>query len=221
MGDRTVLQSRTAAAERLATDLADFGDDRSVVLGLSPGGMVLADVIARKIGATLLPLVVRKIRPPDHPESVVGAVAPGGILVLNNSEIEALGLDESSIDEAAARERAEKRRRMRNYGATEEIDVENRDVILVDDGLQTGLSAIAALEFVRRRHPARIAFAVGVCPRAAVAHFAEEMDLFRCAATPDPFYSVADAYAEFPEVDEDEVISIMKRHGASEEAARS
>src|SRR5437867_8589405 len=146
--------NRTEAGRLLAEKLVQYaGRDDVIVLGLPRGGVPVAYEVAHRLGAPLDVFVVRKLGVPGHEELAMGAVATGGVRVLNDQLVEQLGISDQMIDAVAARERQELARRERLYrGGRPPPDVRGRTVILVDDGLATGATMYAAVEALRKRN---------------------------------------------------------------------
>jgi predicted phosphoribosyltransferase/dienelactone hydrolase len=193
--------------ERLARDLR--GDD-AVVLGLPRGGVPVARQVARALGAPLDVFLVRKLGFPGQPELAMGALASGGIRVLNESIVRELRLDGALIDSVTAREAAELARREEAYrGDRPPPDLGGRTVVLVDDGLATGATMRAAAEAVRSRVPRRIVLAVPVAPPQAVEGLRDVADDVVVLLAPEPFQAVGLWYGDFREVPDDEVRRLL------------
>ena len=181
------------------------------VLALPRGGVPVAYQVALALGAPLDVYVVRKLGLPGHEELAIGAIASGGVRVLNEDIIQNLDVAENLIDEVAGREFAELQRREQLYrGERPALDVRDRIVILVDDGLATGASMRAAILGLRTQHPARIIVAV---PTAA-AETCNELELLAnqviCASTPRPFDGVGRWYEDFSPTSDEEVEAILE-----------
>jgi putative phosphoribosyl transferase len=156
--------------------------------------------------------VVRKLGVPGQEELAMGALASGGIVVLNRNIIEALGISQEMIDAAVAREQRELERREREYrDGRPPIDVQGRTVILVDDGLATGSSMRVAATALRKKLPARIVVAVPVAAPSTCAAFENEVDKVICAATPEPFWAVGVGYRDFSQTTDEEVRELLRR----------
>lgn len=181
------------------------------MLGLPRGGVPVAFEIARRLRAPLDVVVARKIGAPMQPELGVGAIAEGGILVTDESLIRRLGLEHADLRPIIQSELNEMQRRIDEYRGGEELqDPKGRVSILVDDGLATGVSMVAAIRAVRRAEPERIVVAVPVCARETVRDIGGEADDVICILTPDPFTSVGFWYDDFDQTTDAEVIELLE-----------
>jgi len=205
-------RSRPDAGRFLAETLAEYGARTDVVvLGLAPGGVPLAAEIAAGLRAPLDAVVVGRLYFPSRPELTMGAIAPGGVRVLDGELIQALGLSAEKLDEITLREQAELEQRERLYrGGRAEIDLNHRTLILVDDGMATGLSMLAAVRYVRQQAPTQIVMAVPVASAGARERVRNEVDACVCPAIPEPFYSVGDWYQSFPQITDGEVARLLE-----------
>ena len=202
---------RTEAGRQLAGHLMHYADRPDVlVLGLPRGGVAVAHEVARELHVLLDIFLVRKLGVPGHEELALGAIASGGVRVLNADLVKSLGISEKTIDEIAAEEERELKRREKLYrGERAPVDVRGRIIILVDDGLATGATMRAAVAALQRQHPARIVVAVPVAARDTCADFAEEVDEVICAKMPDPFMAVGLWYEHFPQLTDEEVRELL------------
>jgi predicted phosphoribosyltransferase len=168
--------------------------------------------VAQALGAPLDVFLVRKLGVPGHEELAMGAIASGGIRVLNPSVVQMLRVPEHEIDTVAAREQRELERRERAYrGDRPEPEIRGRTVILVDDGLATGSSMRAAVAALRSQHPERLVVAVPVAAPDTCDAFRDEVDDIVCAITPEPFYAVGLWYADFSQTSDAEVHELLER----------
>jgi predicted phosphoribosyltransferase len=206
-----LFRDRHEAGRTLAQKLTNYaGRDDVLVLALPRGGVPVAYEVARALGAALDVFIVRKLGVPGHEELAMGAIATGGVRVLNRSVVDAARIPQSEIDRVTAIEDAELRRRERQYrGSRSPPDVRGRVAILVDDGLATGSTMRAAAAALRRQDPAEIVVAVPVASEETCDEFRSEVDRIVCARTPEPFYAVGVWYEDFTQTSDDEVRSLL------------
>lgn len=204
------FKDRTDAAERLTQQLKKFSDRDAIVLGMARGGVILAKEIAQTIGAEMDVLVVRKIGAPRNPEYGVGAVAPDGKPVFDKSALYMLGLGESDLQPTVWSETQEIYRRLKTYRqGMLPLEVANRTVILVDDGLATGVTALAAARYIKSLGASYLIFAAPVCSQPGVRMLEEEVDEVICLLAPAVFQAVGLWYEDFSQVEDNEVIRAM------------
>jgi len=211
--DRSLYADRHYAGRALAAALGHFvGREDLVVLALPRGGVPVAVPVVDLLGAPLGALVVRKIGVPGRPELAMGAVASvGGVMtvVSNDSVRSSLGISATSFDSAARRETAEATRRVEVLGG-EPLSTRDRTVIVVDDGLATGTTMLAAVRALRAQHPFAVVVAVPVGARQAVQHLARVADDVVCPLLPEPFLAVGMAYQDFTQVTDAEVQRLLR-----------
>ncbi len=205
------LTDRRTAGQRLAQALDDYRERGPVrVLALPRGGVPVALEVARHLDAELDLMLVRKLPTPGQEELAMGAIASGGVRVLNRELIDYLGIDERAIETAAERQERELQRRERAYrGDRPWPELEGATVILVDDGLATGATMKAALEAVRRYRPRRVVVAVPVAPADTIDELRRVADDVVCLATPDHFVAIGRWYRHFDQVGDDEVRDML------------
>lgn len=196
---------RTDAGERLAPLVADAVSGETVVLAIPRGGVIVAVPVARRLGALLDVVIPSKIRAPGNPELGLGAVAPG-VRVLDERLVERLGVSPAYLEEEIAREEAEIERRTRSYrGERPPLELSGRTAVVVDDGVATGGTALAALAWARAQGPVAVVFAAPVGPLDAPARLAGACDAVVIAERPATFFAVGQWYEDFTQVDDDEV----------------
>src|SRR6266545_2250388 len=190
MFDYPSFRNRVEAGRVLARHLDRYANrDDVLVLGLPRGGVPVAYEVATALHAPLDVFIVRKLGVPGHEELAMGAIASGGIRVLNRDLFEHVHIPQRLVDAAVRREQAEIERRESEYrGGRPFPDLEGRTVILVDDGLATGSTMRAGAQALREKHPARVVVAVPVASRSACEEIGSEVDEIVCAETPEPFY---------------------------------
>lgn len=214
------FRDRADAGRELARHLERHAGTDAIVLALPRGGVPVAYEVASSLGLPLDVFVVRKLGTPGHAELAMGAIASGGVRVLNDTVVGELGLDEATIADVAAEEQRQLEEGERRYrGGRPAPDVRGRTALLVDDGLATGSTMLAAVQAVRGLEPAAVVVAVPIAPQETCERLAEEADEMVCAATPEPFGSVGTWYADFGQTTDDEVAGLLER-AATENARR-
>jgi erythromycin esterase-like protein/predicted phosphoribosyltransferase len=213
-----LFQDRRDAGRALAALLDRYrGRPDVVVLGLPRGGVPVAYEVAMALGAPLDVFVVRKLGVPGHEEVAMGALASGGVVVLNDDVIRGADIPSEAIQRVAEQEARELLRREQAYREGRPmLDVQGKTVILVDDGLATGASMRAAIQALRRLGPAAIVVAVPAAPEPTCRELAAHVDDVVCATTPSPFFAVGQSYWDFEQTTDAEVRDLLR--GASAEA---
>ena len=209
-----IFKDRVDAGQQLAQRLIEdrYQDKNSLVLALPRGGVVVGFEIASALGAPLDVIIARKLGAPGMPEFGIGAIAPGGVLIVDERTTHYLGISKEQIDLIAAREREEMERRINLYrGGRPMPEIRNRTVILVDDGIATGVTARAAIQTIRRQKPHRLTLAVPVCAPDTARLLRSEVDSFVCIESPHDFRAISLWYADFRQTSDEEVISLLNR----------
>ena len=206
---------RTVAGREVAARLGHLaGQAGVIVLGLPRGGVPVAYEVARALGAPLDVLLARKLGVPQQPELAMGAVAAGGVRVLHQAVIDALGITPDVVDAAAAREGAEATRREQSYRAGRPpLDVAGRTVVVVDDGLATGSTMRAAVAALRALQAGRIVVAVPVGARETCRELAAVADEVVCVEAPADFHAVGQFYDDFTPTTDDEIRALLGPKG--------
>lgn len=217
MSDRA-FRDRRDAGRVLARLLDHFrGQPEVIVLGLPRGGVPVAYEVATALGVPLDVFVVRKLGVPGHDELAMGAIAGGGVLVVNDDVVRGLGIRPEAIREVADREGRELVRREQAYREGRPAPtLADRTVVLVDDGLATGASMRAAVSALREHDPARIVVAVPVSPKSTCGEIEALVDEVVCAITPARFGAVGKAYRSFAQTSDDEVRDLLRVAGGQE-----
>ena len=213
MDDRDAFIDRRNAGRVLASRLAKYtGRDDVVVLALPRGGVPVAYEVASALGVPMDVFLVRKLGTPGHRELAMGAIASGGVRVVNEDVVHWYGISDSAIQRIAREEQEELERRERAYrGDRPAPDLTNRILILIDDGLATGSTMRAAAQAVRARRPARVVIAVPVGAPQTCAELAAVADEVICARMPEPFSAVGQWYLNFDQTDDDEVRELLQK----------
>lgn len=210
-GDR--YRDRTEAGDLLGAELARRLGKRDdvVVLALPRGGLPVGHEVARALDAPLDVFVVRKLGVPGHEELAMGAIASGGVRVLNEDVLGYIPIPQRAIEAVAEREKVELERREREYrGNRPPLDVRGKTVIVVDDGLATGSTMRAAVRALRQMDPRAIIVAVPVAARQTCAELRREVDDLVCLRMPDPFEAVGLWYDDFSQTTDEEVHEILE-----------
>jgi predicted phosphoribosyltransferase len=208
-----LFSDRIDAGRQLARRLRYLkGREKLVVLGLPRGGVPVAAEVAAALGAPLDVVVVRKLGVPGQEELAMGAIASGGVRVVNREIVSAIGISGDLFDQVAATEARELERRERMYRKDRPFpDLKDTTVLLVDDGVATGSTMIAALRALRQHHPAHLVAAAPVMAESARAALSREADACVTVATPEPFYGVGQWYRDFSQTSDAEVVALLDR----------
>jgi predicted phosphoribosyltransferase len=211
--DARPFRDRREAGQVLAQELARYaGRDDVVVLALPRGGVPVAYEVASALGAPLDVFVVRKLGLPGQEELAMGAIASGGVRVLNERVIAEAAVREEEVDEVARREQAEVERREQLYrDGHAPLDVRGKIAILIDDGLATGSTMRAAVAALRRQEPAKLLVGVPTAARSTCEELEQEVDEIVCARTPEPFWAVGAWYEDFSQTTDEEVRDLLAR----------
>jgi putative phosphoribosyl transferase len=206
------FEDRAYAGRLLGQALAKYANRPDViVLALPRGGVPVGFEAAQAINASLDIMLVRKLGTPGHEELAMGAIASGGITVFNAELVSRLHIGPELMEAAIKREQQELQRREQAYRGNHPLPVvENRHVILVDDGLATGASMRAAVAALRQRNPASVIVAIPVAPPDTVAMLKEEADEVICLAMPEPFSAVGRWYRDFSQTTDEDVKSLLE-----------
>jgi putative phosphoribosyl transferase len=209
-----LFRDRADAGRALAGAMPYDGD--LTVLALPRGGVPIGFEIADRLDAPLDVVGVRKLGAPGHPEYGIGAIAEGGVRVLDERAVAALGLDDASIEAVEEAERRELRRRLDLYRAGRDLpELSGRTAVIVDDGLATGVTAHAAVLAARTGSPQQVVLAVPVGSTAAVQRLSKAADEVICLHTPDRFQAVGLWYERFDQTSDDEVLHLLVEAGTT------
>ncbi|NWL18792.1 phosphoribosyltransferase [Pseudomonas umsongensis] len=210
---QTTLPNRAEAGRRLVEPLLKYANRPDVIiLALPRGGVPVAYEVATALNVRLDLMLVRKLGVPSHPEFAMGAIASGGVQILNDDALRAHPIDRASFEAVVAREALELSRREKAYrGDRPPPQLKDQVVILVDDGLATGSSMMAAIHAVRMQAPERIVVAVPVAPRETVEDLSMQVDEVICPLIPEWMMSIGYWYLDFSQTSDEEVIDLMQR----------
>jgi putative phosphoribosyl transferase len=205
-----MFRDRDDAGRQLAQRLVEEDFDDPLVLALPRGGVPVAAQVASALGAPLMAFVARKLGAPGQPELGIGAIAEGSDEVVVTPTARRLGLDDSRLSSLVEAEQAELRRRLDHYrGGAPLPDIESREVILVDDGLATGVTAEAALRALRRRGPRRLVLAIPVCAPESATRLAGIADDVVYVASPPNMHAIGAWYDDFTQTSDAEVLDLL------------
>jgi predicted phosphoribosyltransferase len=206
-----IFADRVEAGERLGAALRHLTGSNPVVLAIPRGGVIVGEAVARTLDAPLDVVVPRKIGAPGNPELAIGAVAPG-IRVLDARMVRGLGVSDAYLDREIAAQEAEIERRQAAYrGGRPPQPVEGRTAIVVDDGVATGSTAVAALRWARRQGAERVVLAVPVAPPQSLDRLGAEVDELVVLETPRPFFAVGEWYRDFDQTSDQQVVDALAR----------
>lgn len=212
-----MFRDRRHAGELLAGPLAHYrSQDQTIVLGLPRGGVPVAAAVAHALALPLDALLVHKIGAPSEPELAVGAVAADGLLLLDEKTIERMHISRTALEHAIAREREELSRRQQLYREDRPpLALKGMTTILVDDGLATGYTMLAAIRAVRQRRPARVVVAVPVAATEILDRLRQEADEITCAEIPPQLEAVGQFYQDFRQISDKQVLQELQHSGSS------
>lgn len=205
------FKDRRDAGRKLGKHLQGEIEGDIIVIGLPRGGVEVAFEVARALKAPLDVIVARKIGAPMQPELGIGAVAPGGIMILDEGKVRQLGLSDEQIEKAAEKERTEMRRRLKEYRGEENMpDLSGKTAVIVDDGLATGVTARASIRAARAAGAKRIILAIPVCAKESATEISDEVDRLICLEAPERFVAVGIWYEQFDQTTDAHVIELME-----------
>lgn len=205
-----LFADRRDAGRRLAEILTPYQADQPVVVGLPRGGVPVAFEVARALNAPLDVLAVRKLGAPGNPEYGIGAVAEEGVRLANRRDLEELNISQSQLNDLIARETATLQSRLASIRAAHPpVDLADRTVLLVDDGLATGITAVAAARALRLRGSRKVVLAVPVCAASMPETLSSEVDALHCVASPERLGSVGGWYEDFTQTTDEEVLALL------------
>ncbi|WP_142859364.1 phosphoribosyltransferase [Salinigranum halophilum] len=205
-----MFDDRTDAGRQLADLIEGHDVEADVVLAIPRGGLPVGRAVADALAVPLDIVAARKLGAPGNPEFAIGAVASDGTVFLNDEYIDQLGVDESYVDDAIERERAAAQEKVDRYrGDRPPLDLHDKTVVVVDDGVATGATTIACLRQIREAGAARVVLAVPVGPPDTIERLGAEADEVLCVETPPSFMAVGQFYASFTQVSDDEAMRYL------------
>jgi len=196
----------------LAVEVAKLGLTESIVLAVPRGGVPVGDEVAAVLGAPIDVVVARKIGAPGYPEYAIGAVSQDGDAYLDRSAIRTLGVAEEYLKEEMALKAEEIKERMKVYrGDRPYPDIRGKSVVVVDDGIATGSTVRVAIRSLRKKNPRLVVLATPVAPPEVVRELSQEADVVVCLSTPAAFSAVGEFYRDFSQLEDSDVISILRK----------
>lgn len=206
-------RDRREAGRYLAEALKEFKNKDVLVLAIPRGGVVVGDEVATALNAPLDVVVPRKIGAPFNPELAIGAIAADGSRVLDQDIIQRLDVSQEYLKKEIERQTEEIKRRISEYrGDRPPLEIEGKTVILVDDGVATGATTLAAIKYLKNKKPAQIILAIPVGPPDTVEKLKKEVDRLICLSIPSLFYAVGQFYDQFEQTTDQEVVDIISVH---------
>jgi putative phosphoribosyl transferase len=211
------FRDRIDAAEILAERLTEsfnnlkINRQEAVILGIPRGGVIIADIVARKLSTGFDIIIGRKLGAPENKELAIGAVMEDGTSYINRYLVDALLITQEYIEKEKLEQQKEIIRRKTLYRKTSDYEIEKRVVTLVDDGIATGATIIAAARWIRKQRPKLLLLAVPVAPSQTVHLLRQEADFTEVVASPDNFNAVGEFYSNFDPVADENVIEVMKK----------
>ncbi len=207
-----IFKDRRQAGKKLAEELKPYREKKPLILAVPRGGVTVAEPVWESLGGDLDLIITRKIGAPYQPELAVGAVTGDGFIMVNESIVSRLNVTGDYIDKAAEKEQNEIRRRLEIYRGKRPLSaVDNRLVILIDDGVATGYTLLAALRSLQEKKPAELVLAVPVGPPDTINMLENEVDELVCLEAPAHFAAVGQFYRHFDQVSDAEVSAILKK----------
>lgn len=212
-----MFKDRTEVGKLLAEKIHKMGFERPMLLAIPRGGVPVAKEIAVEIHAPLDLVITRKIGFPGQPEFAIGAVSQEGEILVDEQTVRSMAVSEEYLKKEAAVQTREIRRRLERYrGKRPYPDLAGKDVIIVDDGIATGNTVLAAIESVRLKKPRSITLAIGVAPPDTLRKLSSKADSIVCLDSPEPFYSIGEFYASFEQVEDDEIRKALREASSLE-----
>ena len=206
-----LFADRVDAGIRLVSALRNLVDENAIVLAIPRGGVVVGYEVSHRLGIPLDIIIPRKVGAPDNPELAIGAVTEDGTIILNKKLIDYLRVSNNYLEEESSRQRLEIKRRLKLYrGDAPYPTLNDRCVIIVDDGVATGSTIMAALASLRKRKAKQVVIAVPVGPADTIRELEDKADRVVCLFIPEEFYAIGQFYKNFDQTTDEEVIKLLK-----------
>lgn len=213
-----LFKNRREAGEKLAAQLEAYKGRKPLILAVPRGGVTVAEPVWENIGGELDLIITRKIGAPYQPELAIGAVSGDGFVMLNNNIVSRLNVTEDYINTAAEKEQNEIRRRLKIYRGNRSMPlIDNRLVVIIDDGVATGYTLLAALRSLQEKNPVKLVLAIPVGPPDTLTMLENEVDELLCLEAPVHFSAVGQFYRQFDQVSDSEVTAILQKAWKGEE----
>jgi len=208
-----MFADRSEAGRKLAQELLEYKDEKPIILAIPRGGIVVADQVVKLLKCSLDVIITRKIGAPGNPELAIGAVSGPNKVIINEDMKYGLRVSDEYVDKEVASQLEEiKRRRSMYLGQKLPPDLKDKLVIVIDDGLATGYTAMAAINAISEELPSKIVLAVPVASSDTCRFLASKVDKIVCLMKPEIFYAVGQFYVDFSQTTDDEVIEIMRKY---------
>lgn len=207
------FKNRDEAGALISEKLIHYKGLDPLTLGIPRGGVIIAKKIQENIGGSLGILVTKKITYPGNPEYAIGAVAENGLVVMSDSGYNANHISKEYLDSEIEEKSTEIKRRLHEYQYTLPSDLRQKIIILADDGIATGMTALAAIQYLRSKEAKKIVFAVPVAPADTIKKIEKEVDEVICLIAPRLFYAVGQFYNDFSSVSDEEVLDALHGKG--------
>lgn len=209
--DNALFADRLDAGRRLAERLLIYKKRAPIILGIPRGGVAVAYEAARALEAPLDVIVARKLGAPRQPELGIGAIAPGDVCILDHELVRVLGLTDRDMEPIVGSAREEMEQQLDRFReGRQPLNLRGRLVIVIDDGVATGVTTRAAIRSIRQMNPENLVLAIPVCPPVTAHSLAEEVDAFICLSSPGNFRAVGEVYHDFTQVTDEEVIGFLR-----------
>ncbi len=205
-----IFKDRLEAGELLAKKLRKYKGGDTLILAIPRGGVVVAAEVAKELKAPLDLIIIRKLGAPGNPELAIGATTSYGSLVLDKELISKLKISKQYIEEEHQKQLLEAKRREKVFrSGRKQSKILGKNVILIDDGLATGSTIIAAITEIKQKSPKKLILAVPVAPKSTMKRIEPEVDSLISLSTPENFYAIGQFYSSFPQVSDEEVIRFL------------